>query len=107
MNRETRVSEQPAVDADGFLLDPNAWDEALARHLAETDGLGTLSAGQMEILHCLRELFFRAGGLPALPHVCHLTGRSAVCLTELFPSAREAWRLAGLPNPGEEAKAYM
>lgn len=107
MEKETHVNDLPAVDADGFLVDPNAWDERLAQRLAQADGLGALSAGQMEILYCLRELFFRAGGLPALPHVCHLTGRSPVCLTELFPSAREAWRLAGLPNPGEEAKAYM
>ncbi len=107
MNGKTRVNDLPAVDADGFLIDPNAWDEALAQRLADADGLGRLSPGQMEILQCLRELFFRTGGLPSLPHVCHLTGRSPVCLTELFPSAREAWRLAGLPNPGEEAKAYM
>jgi len=25
----------------------------------------------------------------------------------LFRSEREAWRIAGLPDPGEEAKAYM
>jgi len=107
MNAETPVRDLPAVDADGFLLDPKAWDETLAQRLATADGLGTLSAVQMEILHCLRDVYFRTGGLPALPHVCHLVGRSPVCLTELFPSAREAWRLAGLPNPGEEAKAYM
>lgn len=107
MNAQTHNHELPPVDTDGFLLDPNVWDEALAQQLATADGLGTLSAAQMEILHCLRDLYFRTGGLPALPHVCHLMGRSPVCLTELFPSAREAWRLAGLPNPGEEAKAYM
>jgi tRNA 2-thiouridine synthesizing protein E len=28
-------------------------------------------------------------------------------MQHLFPSPREAWRIAGLPNPGEEAKAYM
>jgi tRNA 2-thiouridine synthesizing protein E len=25
----------------------------------------------------------------------------------LFGGCREAWRIAGLPNPGEEAKNYM
>jgi tRNA 2-thiouridine synthesizing protein E len=25
----------------------------------------------------------------------------------LFGGCREAWRIAGLPNPGEEAKSYM
>ncbi|MCS6787211.1 MAG: TusE/DsrC/DsvC family sulfur relay protein [Thiobacillaceae bacterium] len=107
MDREDAVIELPPMDADGFLLDPQRWDEALARRLAQLDGLGELSGDQLELLECLREQYFRSGGLPALPHVCHLKGRSPVCLNELFPSAREAWRLAGLPNPGEEAKAYM
>lgn len=97
----------PAVDDDGFMLDPHAWDEGVAQRLARIDGLNALTNEQMEILHCLREVYFRSGGLPALPHVCHLKGRSPVCLSELFPGARVAWRLAGLPNPGEEAKAYM
>jgi len=43
----------------------------------------------------------------ALSHVCHLTGQSADCMQHLFPNPREAWRVAGLPNPGEEAKAYL
>jgi tRNA 2-thiouridine synthesizing protein E len=25
----------------------------------------------------------------------------------LFRSQREAWRIAGLPDPGEEARAYL
>jgi len=25
----------------------------------------------------------------------------------LFPSCLAAWRIAGLPDPGEEAKAYL
>lgn len=101
------AADLPATDADGFLLDPGAWNEDIARRLAQIDGLDPLTADQLEILNCLRQSYFRSGGLPALPHVCHLKGRSPVCLTELFPSAREAWRLAGLPNPGEEAKSYM
>ena len=30
-----------------------------------------------------------------------------MCMPDLFRSVRTAWRVAGLPNPGEEAKAYM
>ena len=29
------------------------------------------------------------------------------CVDKLFHSQREAWRVAGLPDPGEEARAYM
>lgn len=34
-------------------------------------------------------------------------GLDADCLHQLFRSPRQAWRIAGLPNPGEEAKAYL
>ncbi|KAB2317873.1 TusE/DsrC/DsvC family sulfur relay protein [Betaproteobacteria bacterium SCN1] len=94
-------------DTDGFLLDPWMWSESLADRIAQTDGLGTLNELQLGLLHALRREYARHGTVTALSHVCHLTGQSADCMQHLFPSPREAWRVAGLPNPGEEAKAYM
>jgi hypothetical protein len=43
--------------------------------------------------------------VPAWNPVCHLGGFTADCLTRFFPDARSAWRIAGPPKPGEEAKA--
>lgn len=94
-------------DADGFMPDAEDWNMETARHLAFLDGLGELDERQIVLLTILRNSYLRLGALPALPHVCHLCGLEPDCMTRLFPSAREAWRLAGLPNPGEEAKAYM
>lgn len=94
-------------DPDGFLLDPETWSESLADRIAQSDGLGALSELQLGLLHALRREFARHGTVTALSHVCHLTGQSADCMQHLFPSPREAWRVAGLPNPGEEAKSYL
>ena len=94
-------------DLDGFLLDPSMWSEGLAGHIAKNDGLGELSELQIGLLIALRREFSKHGTVPALSHVCHLTGQNGDCMHHLFPNAREAWRVAGLPNPGEEAKAYM
>lgn len=94
-------------DQDGFLLDPQTWDESLASFLAREDGLGDLKPEQWSVLRSLRSHYFRTGNLPALPHICNSQRLDPACMTHFFPSAREAWRLAGLPNPGEEAKAYM
>jgi tRNA 2-thiouridine synthesizing protein E len=94
-------------DPDGFLLDPAMWSESLAERIAENDGLGALSDLQMGLLHALRREYLRHGCVIALSHVCHLTGQSADCMQHLFPGPREAWRVAGLPNPGEEARAYL
>lgn len=94
-------------DAYGFLLDPAGWSESLAQELAQSDGLAPLDAQQLEVLRTMRRCYERAGAPPAWHHVCHTSGLSPDCLTRLFPSAREAWRLAGLPYPGEEALAYL
>jgi sulfur relay (sulfurtransferase) DsrC/TusE family protein len=98
----------PAIfDQDGFLIDQAMWSESLADRIAQNDGLGELSELQIGLLHALRREFAKHGTVMALSHVCHLTGQSADCMQHLFPNPREAWRVAGLPNPGEEAKAYL
>ncbi len=97
----------PSFDADGFMWELNDWDEATARHIAHMDGVGDLNEQQITLVRHLRASYMRLGALPAWSHVCHLGGFGPDCMTRLFPDAREAWRIAGLPNPGEEAKAYL
>lgn len=107
MNTQLSSSTAAVFDLDGFLLDPAMWSESLADRIAQTDGIGQLSELQLGLLHALRREYSRHGTVTALSHVCHLIGQSADCMQQLFPTPREAWRLAGLPNPGEEAKSYL
>ena len=107
MNTPLTMPGTAIFDPDGFLLDPAMWSESLADRIAQNDGLGELSTLQIGLLHALRREYAKHGTVTALSHVCHLIGQSADCQQHLFPSPREAWRVAGLPNPGEEAKAYM
>jgi sulfur relay (sulfurtransferase) DsrC/TusE family protein len=98
----------PAIfDPDGFMINPDQWSESLADRIAQQDGLGELNELQIGLLHALRREFSRHGTVMALSHVCHLTGQRPDCMQHLFPNPREAWRVAGLPNPGEEAKLYL
>ena len=107
MNTPSATPGPAIFDPDGFLLDPAMWSESLANRIARNDGLDELSELQIGLLLALRREYAKHGSVTALSHVCHLTGQSADCMQHLFPSPREAWRLAGLPNPGEEAKSYM
>lgn len=104
MNRQP---DAPFFDADGFMVETESWNEDLARRIAALDGVGELDERQMALLRRLRDSYRRLGAVPALAHVCHLGGMDADCMGRLFPDPREAWRIAGLPNPGEEAKAYL
>lgn len=108
MTHPQNLAAATVFDPDGFLVDPDSWNQTLADQIAETDGLGQLSELQLGLLHTLRDEYARhGGGVTAMSHVCHLNGLDPDCLHHLFPSPRTAWRIAGLPNPGEEAKAYL
>lgn len=100
------MATQLVFDHDGFLADPLKWNEEAARHIAADDGIDELSDAHWAIIRFLREHYL-AGGLPAVSHVCHANNFERQCIPSLFRSVRAAWRIAGLPNPGEEAKAYM
>ena len=107
MNMPSTSPGTAVFDLDGFLLDPSMWSEDLASRIAQNDGLGELNELQISLLHALRQAFSKHGTVMALSHVCHLIGQTSDCMQHLFPNPREAWRVAGLPNPGEEAKAYL
>ena len=94
-------------DEDGFLLDPHVWTPAIASEIAKQDGLPELTAEHWGIIGELRDHYLRYGALPVMSHVCRVNDLDRHCVTTLFQGAREAWRVAGLPNPGEEARTYM
>ena len=94
-------------DEDGFLLDPHTWTRETARAIAELDGIGKLGPDHWAVLFYLREHFLTNGTLPVMRQVCRVSHLDRHAVQRLFGGCREAWRTAGLPNPGEEAKSYM
>lgn len=98
---------KPAFDADGFLLDPQDWDIQVAADIALDQGIPELGRDHVKLLEALRRHFLASGELPPMRHVCRDAGLDENCVTELVADPKRAWRIAGLPNPGEEAKAYL
>lgn len=96
-----------AFDEDGFVLDLDHWSEALAEELAIAADIGPLTAGHWEAIHFIRQKFDSTGGLPLMRHVCRQLGMRPNAVKGMFGGCRQLWRIAGLPNPGEEAKSYM
>lgn len=107
MNPTTVEHLSVLFDKDDFFIHPEQWDIALAQRIASSEGLGQLDDIQQALLLTLRDEFEKSGSVTALSHICHLNGLEPDCLHQLFRSPRQAWRIAGLPNPGEEAKAYL
>jgi tRNA 2-thiouridine synthesizing protein E len=101
------VTPLPARDADGFLIDWQAWDEACAQQLARQEAI-TLTAAHYEVLHMLRAYFARHEHVPAMRALVSLARRElgsekgrSLYLLQLFPDspAKLAAKLAGLPRP--------
>ena len=92
---------------DGFLADTVRWTPRLAQDIAHQEGLGGLSDKHWEVIHLVRERYFSIGALPVMRLVCRAAGLDPHKAHHLFSSCLSLWRIAGLPNPGEEALSYM
>lgn len=101
------LAQSLKFDPDGFLPSAPDWNEDMAQRIADMDGIGALNERQLILLRNLREHYLRWGAPPALPHICRVSGFEPECMSHLFPSPHEAWRIAGLPNPGDEAVSYL
>ncbi len=94
-------------DRDGFLTEPEAWTPDLAARIAALDGIAELTPKHWEVIRHVRKQFYNIGALPVMRLVCRAAGLDRHKAHKLFSSCKGLWRVAGLPNPGEEAKAYM
>ena len=107
MESVTKNIIQLEFDEDGFLLDTDNWNRTIAEQIADADGIGSLSDVHWTIIQQLRNHYLEHGSMLPPSHICHMVQLDPHCITDLFQNMREAWRIAGLPNPGEEAKSYM
>jgi len=94
-------------DDDGFLTESGNWTPDLARDLADEAGIAELTAKHWQVIDYVRERYFAVGALPVMRLVCRAAGVDRTQAHRLFSSCKALWRIAGLPNPGEEAKSYM
>jgi tRNA 2-thiouridine synthesizing protein E len=101
------TSPPPLFDGDGFLIDHKSWTEKLARDLAQQEGIDDLSKQHWQLLQHIRERYLSLGALPNMRLVCRATGIPRWKVHNLFGSCLSIWRIAGLPDPGEEAKSYL
>jgi tRNA 2-thiouridine synthesizing protein E len=105
---DARVHLSPErFDEDGFLAEPEDWTPGLSERLARQAGIAELSAKHWQVIHLVRERYFSIGALPVMRLVCRAAGLDPRDAHRLFSSCRSLWCIAGLPNPGEEAKSYM
>ena len=94
-------------DEDGLVRDFASWSESLAESLAQAEGVGPLTEAHWKLIRAMREHYARRGVAPVMHRVCQQAGIERQQVNDLFGYCLVAWRVAGLPNPGEEAKSYL
>ena len=89
------------VDEDGFIQQPELWNEDLALALAETDGVSELTDSHWKVIRYIRGYFQEFEIAPMIRKMCKETGFSLREIYDLFPSgpAKGACKVAGLPKP--------
>ena len=90
------------LDDDGYLLYYEDWNETIAGALAEIEGVGELTKDKMDILIFMRQYFKEHKFFPIVRYVCKNVGQPRECVTDKFIEPVIAWKIAGLPNPGDE-----
>ena len=89
------------VDEDGFLQEPDQWNELIAKAMADTEGVDELTDDHWIVVNSLRNYFLQFGVAPMIRKLCKQTGFQLKEIYELFPSgpAKGACKVAGLPKP--------
>lgn len=89
------------VDEDGFMQEPEKWNEEIAMALATTEGVDELTPDHWKLVQYLRNYFLQFGVAPMIRKLCKETGFDLKKVYALFPSgpAKGACKVAGLAKP--------
>jgi tRNA 2-thiouridine synthesizing protein E len=89
------------VDEDGFMENPEEWNEDVAKALGTTEDVFDLTEEHWKVVNYLRDYFKQYGIAPMIRKLCKETGFPLKKIYELFPSgpAKGACKVAGLAKP--------
>jgi len=98
----TLIAEKPVdVDAEGFLTDPQQWNEEIAEAIARDAGITELTPRHWQVVRFMRERYLTTGAAPSIRALGKESGVPVKELYELFPKgpAKLAAKIGGIPKP--------
>ena len=89
------------VDAEGFLTDPQQWNEEIAAGIAAGNGLDQLTDRHWLVINFMRDTYLESGSAPSIRTLGKASGVPIKELYQLFPKgpAKLAAKIAGIPKP--------
>jgi len=97
----TLAGQEMEVDEDGFIQDPDLWNEGVAAALADTESVAEMTEDHWKLVNYIRNYYLEFGIAPMIRKLCKETGFKLKYIYEMFPSgpAKGACKVAGLPKP--------
>jgi len=89
------------VDAEGFLTDPDQWNEQIAQAIAAENGIPELTDRHWQVVEFMRERYLASGTAPSIRSLGKESGVPIKELYQLFPKgpAQLAAKIGGIPKP--------
>jgi TusE/DsrC/DsvC family sulfur relay protein len=89
------------IDAEGFLTDPEQWNEQIGEAIAAANGVPELTERHWLVVRFMREHYLQTGTAPTIRALGKESGVSVKELYELFPKgpAKLAAKIGGIPKP--------
>ena len=98
----TLIADAPVeVDAEGFLLRTDEWNETVAQGIARANGIPELTDRHWLVVRFMRERFLETGTAPSIRSLGKESGVPIKELYQLFPKgpAKLAAKIGGIPKP--------
>ena len=101
MTAVTLAGSTVEVDAEGFLLDAEQWNEQIAQEIARANGIEELGDRHWQVVNFMRKTYLETGSAPSIRSLGKTSGVSIKELYELFPKgpAKLAAKIGGIPKP--------
>src|SRR6188472_2258695 len=98
----TLIADAPVdVEAEGFLTNPDQWNESIAKAIARENGVPGLTDRHWLVVRFMRERYLATGAAPSIRSLGKESGVPVKELYELFPKgpAKLAAKIGGIPKP--------
>jgi dissimilatory sulfite reductase related protein len=89
------------VDAEGFLSDPEQWNEQIAQAIAAENGIAELTDRHWLVVRFMRTRYLASGTAPSIRTLGKESDVPIKELYQLFPKgpAKLAAKIGGIPKP--------
>ena len=98
----TLIADAPVdVDAEGFMTDPEQWNDEIARAIARENGVPELTDRHWLVVRFMRDRYLETGNAPSIRSLGKESGVPVKELYQLFPKgpAKLAAKIGGIQKP--------